>query len=301
MISSLDSASLNFLNGMNLIQQQSDRAQQELTTGRKINSVSDAPDQIPILAQTHASLDQVQQINSNMTRVKTEVDSGETALSSAVTLVERAQTLATQGQSSFLSADSREQIASELGSVLQQMVAVANTSVEGRYIFSGDQDQTAPYTIDLTQSNPISPYAGSAATRQIQSPDGTLIPVGLTAQAIFDSSNPQNNVFQAINNVRTALLNNDQNAINAALPNLASADTYLNSQLASYGVSQDRVNSAISYGSTLVTQLQTQLSGIQDADMTQAITDLTQAQTQQQAALASRAKLPNSSLFDYLG
>jgi len=51
---------------------------------------------------------------------------------------------------------------------------------------------------------------------------------------------------------------------------------------------------------TRETQLQTALSGIQDADLTQAVTELNQAQLQQQAALQSRARIPRTTLFDYL-
>ena len=51
---------------------------------------------------------------------------------------------------------------------------------------------------------------------------------------------------------------------------------------------------------TSETQLQTQLSGIQDADEAQSITEFTQAQTELQAALTSRSLLSRKSLFDFL-
>ena len=43
-----------------------------------------------------------------------------------------------QGASDTVAADTRQDLAESLGSVLQQLVAVANTQVAGRYIFSGD-------------------------------------------------------------------------------------------------------------------------------------------------------------------
>jgi len=42
------------------------------------------------------------------------------------------------------------------------------------------------------------------------------------------------------------------------------------------------------------------LSGIQDANLAQAITQMQQSQTQETAALQARAQLPKTSLFDYL-
>jgi len=301
MISSLDAASLSFLNGMDQIQQRAQRAQQEMTTGLKINSVSDAPDQIAGLWETRSQLNQATQTDTNLARVKTEVDTAESTISSAVTLVERAQTLSSQGVTGTTSAQSRQDIASELGGILQQLVSTANTTVEGRYIFSGDSDQQAPYSIDLTQTNPISSYQGSTSTRQIQGADGTTFSIAKTAQDIFDDPTGQQNIFATINNMRLALMNNDQTAMDAVMPNVQSAGTYLNQQLAFYGVTQNRVTSETDFAQNYETQLKTQLSGIEDAYLTQAITEMQQAVTQQTAALSSRAKLPKTSLFDYLG
>ena len=300
MLNPLGSAAQSFLRGLDQIQQRAERAQRELTTGLKINQVSDSPEQIANLWQTRSDLDQTQQIDSNLGRVKTEVDTAEGTLQSAVSLVERAQTLGAQGLTGTADAKIRNDVATELGIVLQQLVGTANTAVEGRYIFSGDRDQTAPYTIDLSQSNPISAYQGWVATRQVEHPDGSLFSVARTAQDIFDSPNAQENVFVSITNLRAALLNNDQAGAGAALADVQSAGAYLNTQLAYYGTVQNQVTSGIDYCKNYETQLKTQLSGIQDADLTESITELNQAQIQQQAALTSRAKLPQTSLFDFL-
>lgn len=300
MITSLDPSALSFLRGLEQIQTRAENAQQEMTTGLKINVVSDAPDQIADLYQTRSELDQTQQIDANLGRVKTETDTAESSLESAETLVERAQTLASQGATGTATAQNRQDLADELGAILQQLVTTANTTVEGRYIFAGDADQQAPYSIDLTQNNPISAYQGSTSTRQIQGADGTSFAIAKTAQDIFDNQNGPTNVFTAVNNMRVALLNNDQNAINAALPDVQAASTYMNQQLAFYGTVQNRVSAEKDFAKNYETQIQSQLSNIQDADLAQAITELQQAQTQQTAALTSRAQLPRTSLFDYL-
>jgi len=300
MISTLDPASQFFLAGIEQIQQNLQTAQAQLTTGLKINNVSDDPAALPDLWQTRSNLSQVQQINSNLGLVSTEVNTAESVLENAVTLVERAETLGTQGASDTASASTRSDLSSELGSVLQQLVASANTQVGGRYIFAGDSDRTSPYSYDPTQTYPVSGYQGSTSTRTIQSPDGSTFSVALTAQQIFDSPDATQNVFESINALQQALANNDASGINAALGNVSTADTYLNQQLAFYGTVQDHVSNATNYCQNYITQLQTQLSGIQDANETESITDLTQAQTQLQAALESRAQIPRNSLFDFL-
>lgn len=300
MISTLNPAAQNFLAGLNQIQQRLQTAQTQLTTGLQINNVSDDPSEIADVWQLNSQLDQTQQTDTNLGQVTTEVNTAQSALQSSVTLVEQALTYGAQGASDTSSATTRQDLANNLGAILQQLVSAANTTVQGRYIFSGDTDQTTPYSIDLTQSSPVSAYQGSASTREIQGPDGTAFPIALTAQQIFDSSNGQTNVFGSITSLIQGLEANNDTQINSAVSDVQSADTFLNQQLAFYGTVQDRVAGALSFGQNYTTQLQTQLSGVQDADEAGAITNMTQAQTQLQAALQSEAQLPRTTLFDFL-
>ena len=291
----------SFLAGLNAIEARAQQAQTELTTGLKINQISDDPSAVPNILQVQADVSQNDQITSNLTRVNTETSSAETALSDAVTQLEQAQSLAAEGATDFASSDTRQELAAQMGDVLQNLVSLSNTSVEGRYIFAGDDDQQQPYTIDMTQTEPVSAYLGSPSTRQIQAPDGTMFSVSESAQDIFDSPTEANNVFDAVNNARLALLNNDDSALTDAQAQLSTAGSYLNDQLAFYGTVQDQVTNATNDADSISTSLQTELSGIQDADETQSITDLTMAQTQEEAALSSEAALPQKTLFDYLG
>ncbi|MGA3205252.1 MAG: flagellin [Bryobacteraceae bacterium] len=301
MVSSLQPSMQEFLNDVNRIAAEMSQAQTQLSTGLKVNVVSDSPDVVSPLLQAQANLSTAQQVTSNLGMVTTEVNTGEQSLESAVSLYDQVQTLSAEGASSTQTASGQADIAQQVQSIEQQMVGLANTSVNGRFIFSGDTDQTQPYTYDPTQPDPVSAYQGSASTRTIQSATGTTFPVALTAQQIFDSTDPTTNVFTSINNLVTALQSGSTTAIataNSALPNVA---TYLNTRLAFYGTAQDAVTAATTSAATLTTQLQTQISGIQDADETQSILDLTQAQTQQQAALESFQQIPQTSLFNYLG
>lgn len=302
MITSLSPSAQQFLNNLSQIDDRMQQAQQQVSTGLKMTHVSDAPDQVSDLLQARASLSSTQQIQTNLSSFTTEVGAGEQALQNSVTLFDKVQTLAATGDSSTASADTRTNLAQQVGTVLQQMVGLAGTQSQGRYIFSGDSDQQPPYTLDTSQNPPaLSSYLGSASTRLAQHPNGTTFPVSQTAQTIFDSSDPSTNVFSAIQNLQTALANNDSAGIQNAMSGLSRVSSYLNQRLAFYGTTQDRLADATNYGQALATQLQTRISNLQDADMSTAIENMTEAQTQQTAALQSRAQLPRSTLFDYLG
>jgi flagellar hook-associated protein 3 FlgL len=301
MIEAFNPTAQIFLAGMNNIQARLTRAQTQLTTGLRINTAADDPNALGDLYEVRSNLAQVNQITSNLGLVSTEVNTAQGAVSNAVTLLDSVTTLATQAEPNTQSAATRTQIAQEVGSHLQEMVALANTNVGNRYVFSGDSDQTKAYTVDLTQTNPVSAYQGTDATRQVQSPDGSTFPVSLTAKQIFDSSDPTTSVFGTITSLYNALQNNNQAGIDTAITNLQSTSTYLNTQLAFYGTVQDRVASATTFGANLTTQLQTQQSGIQDANAAQAITDMTMATTDEQAALEAEKQIPRTTLFDLLG
>ena len=145
----------------------------------------------------------------------------------------------------------------------------------------------------------------SAATGEVQGYGGTQYSVALSGNVIFDHRNADDtpatdNAFAALNGLRTALLANDTDGITSSISAINSASAYMNNQLAFYGQAEDRLSSDLTQAQSASLQLQAQLSSKTDADMTQAITALTEGATQLQAALSARAKMPNTTLFDVL-
>lgn len=301
MISSLSSSSDAFLNAMDQVTQRMNNVQRQLSTGLRVSSVSDDPDSVSAILQTRSDLDTSQQIQANLANVKTETDTAEQAMQSAVSLMEKVRVLGAQGVTETATPQSRQALGDQVGAMLEEVVGLAGTKVQGRFIFSGDADGTAPYTVDLTSATPVSPYAGGPVTRQVQHPNGSRFTVARSAQEIFDSSVPGQNVLTSLTSLRTALQANDTQGISDALTNVASSLNYLNSQLAFYGTVQNKVADATNFGNKLQVQLKTQLSSLQDADITSAAVELAQATTQQTAALQAHAKIPRTTLFDFLG
>lgn len=299
MISPLNPSDQQFLNSLNRVADRMSRAQQMISTGVRMARVSDNPDEVSTLLNARASLAAAEQIQSNLERVTAEVDAGEQALQKAVELFERARTLGAQGVTGTQTAAGRQVIAQELGTILEQMVSLAATQVEGRYIFSGDTDRQTPYTIDLSQQPPVSAYLGATSTRLVQHPNGTTFQVGQTAAEVFDSATLEENVFATLSALRDAFLDNDEGAARLALEALTPAGDHLNGSLSLYGTFQNKVRGADEFGKNLQLQLRVQIGNLEDADLTEAILEMNQAQTQQQAALTSRAQMPRTTLFDF--
>jgi len=294
-----------FLADISNVQSQINTAEQQVSSGLKISKPSDSPDQMEELMQIRADLDRNSQVTNNLAVVQSETDPAEQALETATQLMDQAITLAAQGANGTETATSRQAMAQQATSLLQQMVGLSQTQVLGRYVFSGDQPSLASYQVDLAAPNGVDRLITPTATQQIVDASGVSFTPAETAQTIFDHRNPDDslapdNVFAALNSLIVSLQNNDQAGITTATNSLHTASDYLNSQLSFYGSVQDRIQYAQTYSSNYQVQLQTNLSNVQDADITQAAVQLSQSTTDLNAAMAAEAKIPRSTLFNFL-
>jgi flagellar hook-associated protein 3 FlgL len=307
MISNLDPQTAQFLNGIDQIQNNIAKASNEVSSGLAVTVPSDAPDQIGNLLQLRANQSHNTQVQANLTLAQTNAQAADNALSSSIQLMDTATTLATEGATATTTATSRAALAEQVQSILQQMVANSQTNVQGVFIFSGDQDQTPQYTWDATQANPVVTQQTSASTRQIENPAGGTFQASLTAQQIFDDQDPAaggpatDNVFNALNTLLTGLNTNDTAGITNSISLLQAASVHLNTSQAFYGNLEDEIQGANTYASNNSTQIETEISNIQDADIPSAASELTEANTQLQAAMEMEGQLPHTSLFSFLG
>lgn len=317
MITGLNATTERFLAALTRIDARSSRAERQISSGRKLESPSDEPDQVSGLLIARAQLEQTIQIRTNLERAQAEADTAGQAIATAVKVLERVNTLAVQGATSTQTPAQRKITAQEVRAALEQMVNIASTTVEGRHIFSGDDYRNAPYSVDLTRPHGVSAYAGSQATREIMHPSGTRFVISRSADGIFDNPAPGASVFAAINNLRIALeavptvpvgdpaynaqFEAQSNAIGSALAEVRSAQDHLSGELSHYGTIQNRISEALETTHKLELRQQSELSAIQDADVTQAALELNQANTHKEVAMAAHARTAGKSLFDYLG
>ncbi|MBN9657515.1 MAG: hypothetical protein J0H49_05020 [Acidobacteria bacterium] len=301
MIRSIDGNTDLYLDTLRKINTRMSKAQSEVSGGKRVETPSDDPAAIANLMQVRTDLARMTQISTNLDRVRSEVDSAEGAMQSAVKMFDEVRTLGLSASNSEQTAVSRASVAEQIGTLLQRMAALANTQVAGRFIFSGDSDQGAAYGIDLQQNPPWTSYQGSASSRQVAHPNGGLIALAQDAQTIFENPDPTKNVFQAMENLRQSLIANDTDAIQAALAPLPGISDHINSMLSFYGNVQSRLEDAVNTSSKEQVRLKADRGRLEDADPAQAILDLTQLKYSQQAALEVRSKIGKTSLFDYLG
>jgi len=300
MLTFLDAKQSSFLEDLGRIQSRSERAQRQLSSGLRMNSISDYPDQIGVLLQSRAELASTEQTKVNLGRAKTEVDTAEIAIQNGIKSIERIRVLGAQGLTGTSSASSRTVIAGEVESLFQQFVNIANTAIDGRYIFAGSADQAPPYAVDLLTASGATPYAGGNATRQIRDSSGVRLSLARTGQDIFDSATPSKNAFTAVNTLRSALLANDETAIRTAVADIGTSLEHLNEELAFYGSTQNQISQATAAAETKILSLKTLIADTEGADLAESILELQDASTHRQAALQSKAQEDRRTVFDFI-
>lgn len=305
MIHNLDSSAALFLAAIERTQTRLADASQRVASTKRLTVASDSPDEVATLLQLKADERHNTQVIANLAMAKTHAIAADLSLDASIKLMDRARLLATQAGDPLVDAAGKKVLAEEVKALQEQMVAYSRTAVQGRYIFSGDQDLTASYEINLSAPTGVNQLSDPTATARIEYPTGGSFASTKSAKEIFDSRNPdgsvaQENVFAALNSLRLALENDDTAALDTATTALRAASYHLNSMQAFYGAVQNRIGYALDFASTHDIEIKVQISQKEDADVPAAALEVTAATTQLQAAFQMRGRLPNSSLFDFL-
>jgi flagellar hook-associated protein 3 FlgL len=283
------------LNGLQMNAQQQDQAMQEISSGQKLNSLSDNPAAAATLVNLKMESGSNTQYLQNISSLTGSLNVADSTLSSVVEALTSAQTLGVEGGSGTVNAQNQQAIAMQVQGIQQQIMGLANTSYNGQYLFSGTKTTTPPYVADSTAASGVT-YNGNDNSNSVEISEGQAMPTSLPGSQLF--SNAKTNVFQSLQDLYTALTTNTN--IPGATAEVQNALNYVSTQQTFYGNSVDRLNNAQSF----LTQQQTQLTETEgnmvDADMATAVTNLTQSETTQQALLAAGGKISQSDLFDYL-
>ncbi len=306
MISGLSPSNEQFLTSLNILQSNLSQADEQLSSGLSVNQASDAPQSIQDIFETRAALGQANTTTQNLTNIQGQVQAADSAVQSAIQLLNNAISLGTQGASSDTALPTQQTLAAQVQGLEAQLVAVSRTEVGGVYVFSGDASGSPPYQVDTSSPTGVDRLVTpQQSTLQVAGPTGVTFQVSMTAQDLFDQRDSTdtptaNNAFAALANLVQALQSGSSTNITQAVSALQAASNYVNQQTSFYGAAENNVTSALDLAQKFQTQDQTQLSGLEDADTTTLAVEVTQASTAMDAALSAQAHKPTSTLFDYL-
>lgn len=296
----------HFLLQLDRIQQRAATAQRQIASGYRVTKPSDAPAAMLDIVDLQSKIAGSTQSLTNLQSAQSEVNYNEASLRQAVQMMQDVVVGGTQGVNATASPEDRKVIADRIRDLHSSIVRIANQDLNGRYQFGGDRDDIAPYSVDWSQPGGIVRAHNEPDTRLIEDSAGNRFSISRRAQDIFDLRDAADgfapeNVFNAIHALAVALDSNDPDAAINAVGMVKAAAVHLNNELARYGEAQNRVKAAIEQSRQTQLRATTQLAGIRETDLPAAALELTQANTNLEAALGARSLASRRTLFDYLG
>lgn len=287
----------DILDGIQQSEQALQIAELQVSTGKRVLRPSDDPSASAVMVGNVISSGQVDQYTQNVSSVLAMVQSADSSLSSVVSSLTQAVTLGTQGANDTLTAANRQAIAQEVQGILTSVVSQANMTYQGVYLFGGTENTKPPFASSTSSASGYA-YDGNSNVNSVVIGDGLSVPVGVAGDQIF--SNPNGDVLGSLSALVTALQSGTSTDITIATNAVSTALDNVSQQRVTYGDVESRLNSQESYLQQDTVNLQSQQTSLIGVDIAKAATQLSQAEVQNQAALAAAAKVMPNTLLNYL-
>src|SRR3954466_1449681 len=120
----------------------------QLSSGLRVQTPSDDPAAAAALVNIQADDAQTQQYVSNVKSMQTHMQAADSALNSVMLALQRAVTLGIEGATGTLSDSDRNAVATELSGIKDELLELANSSLQGTYLFAGTAVSAPPYVAD---------------------------------------------------------------------------------------------------------------------------------------------------------
>jgi flagellar hook-associated protein 3 FlgL len=267
-------------------------AQGRVSSGKQIEKPSDDPLGAERAVRLRGELQTTSAYSTAVGESKSWLDATDSALSSITDIVQTARELTVQAANGATTPSARQSIKVQIDALTEQLKTTLNSAYDGRYIFSGTATDTAPY--DLTSATPDA-YQGDANPVVRQIGPGVSVQVNVTADDVLSGLIP------ALRTISSHLASNDGASLQTT--DLQALDTGLDTITAArsqVGAATNRVDAAGQRLDDLHDVTTAFLSKTEDADLPQALTDLSAQQNALSAALRGGSTLIQQSLMDFL-
>lgn len=270
------------------------QSQTELSTGRLVNRPSDDPTK----ATMAMSLRNQSRVADQRQRAAEDasgwLDTAGSVLMEGVDLMSRVKELAVAASNSgATTAASRTAIASEMRSLREELLGMANAQYVDRPVFNGT---AAGQAYDAAGA-----YLGNDAAVIREVSPGVTVTVNMTGETVFgQQSAPEGDVFAVIDRLATAIENGDTTAIAAEHSNTDAARERMTEVVGQLGARAKRVEDIRSRNDLQKERLMQSLSEVEDADLAQSLIAVKARENAYNAALSAAAKVIPPSLVDYL-
>lgn len=299
-----------FINQVNNLSARQQRLQNQVATGQRISAPSDDPAAVQRTLNLQTDQKAVEQFGLNISTLQTRATTALDAIKSVKSVSDRAGEIATLADGTR-SPDELKAYAAEVTQMIKQAVQTMNGKQGDSYLFGGTQGNQPPFVMTTDDNGNVTgvTYQGNENVAQTAIDSGVTMAVdvpganssGSGAPGVITDSRSGADFFNHLISLQNNLLAGDTAAIASTdRPALSNDENNLISNISNNAATQTRLETASSANSKRATALTSAISNQADADLTDTIVQLNQAQYAYQAALQSGAGIMRTSLLDYL-
>lgn len=264
---------------------------EQAATGKRMLRPSDDPSAISPLFSSRTQIATADRHLESIDTAQDGMDIADGYLDSAENLLVRAKEIAITGINGSLSAEDMNTLANEVAQLQTELLDIANAKVDGKYIFAGYAEATQPFS-----GNPVT-YHGTSDHKLVEISSGQTVQTNLTGDELFMVPV---DMFSTLSNLQTALNANDASAVEAELATLETSANQIRNKRSQMGNINAHLDDVGSLTEDLILQMQERLSRYEDADLSEVLTEMTQAEQAYEAALSVSARMSQLSILDYL-
>jgi flagellar hook-associated protein 3 FlgL len=272
-------------------------AQQQVATNRRVSRPSDDPTAAAGAVAERAQLAATDQYARAANSTAARLNVTDTVLSNVLEQLTAVQATAFSGIGTTASAAQREAAAQQLEGLRTSLISEFNATFHGTYIFAGAAATTKPF---VETGGVVGAYAGSTREVAIDISEARAVIVGFDGGVIARGSDAQD-VFAVLSDLVTAVRAGDDAGATTAVAGVQRAFDRVTTAQSRVGTALKTIESEQARLQDLKLAATERLAGYEDADMAQAITEMTRAEAAYQAALGATAQANRVSLLDYLG
>ena len=266
----------------------------EIASGKKLHQPGQDPAASARVVRIRSELSRINQYERNLQRSQVLLGSADQAFNTLRNILDTAIERTGFALGGIANQGSLDTIATEIDQIQQSVLRLANTSVDGRNIFSGTQTQTQPF--QLVAGTYV--YQGDAQPLQVEIARGKTIQLTVSGDTVF--TEPSTDLLNSLTQLADALRAGDLTTAEAMMVRLADSGGVIDTARVQLSESMKQVDSVgQELANSMLTLIQ-ELSSLEDADLAESIIALTGAETRLQAALQVGAR-QRASLFDLIG
>lgn len=293
--------SRSLLSDLNGVAERLSRTQQKLSSGKEITRPSDDPFAVSRAIALRGSLEATRQYQRNVAEAAAWEDVTEQALSRVTDTVQRARELLIQGANDANGPAAREAVAAEIESLIDSVKQEMNATYGGRYVFSGTDTGTRPYSLGAVDA-----YAGNAAAVAREIGPGVALNVNVVGADVLGQGQAAADdkllhvLRDIVDDLRGGTAANADELRGTDLQRLDANLDELTRVRAVVGATTNRLETAESRLLELEESSLSLLSETEDADMAETLVDYSMQQSVYQSALRAGANIVQASLLDFL-